>query len=452
MLEPDGGVVRELPFDQHMPVEAGETRNGKNTDAAEGGWIGIQYMAFGQIGFQLIFRCAAKSSDCDGAGFDPSLQRSARDFGFSAGFHQAVHDQLVFHAEILAKAAARGIAAVEPHEQVGPCGATEVFDGEILGHRIVDIKQGDRLCRGELKEIFGNGAINVCLACDRDSAGSQSAVDVAGNETERLFEGGPAFIGEHAVKAGTEVVFEERHEGQFILGQRCQFLGHSVPGAEFTRHIGGNGLDLFFPVCRGTEQLEEIQFGIFHHFDAEIVERLNRGVASVEILWSRSEGKHLEVSDADHHACNRNEVGYQACNRFGGSDGLFGNVGAQPAQTAVERGIQKAAKSIPASFDQGFAAFFGGGAEHKGKAEFLRADRNRAFGAEVPEIEYGGVDTLFFHFVGGRQGVRFRFNDPFAGDDGHFDFSAFRQHFLKPPAGQLERETVAANSDKADFD
>ena len=100
----------------------------------------------------------------------------------------------------------------------------------------------------------------------------QARIDVAGDEAEIGFVGRPALVGENAVVRGAEVCLHEFRQGDFVLGQFFQEVGIGVAGAEFLGHVRGHGLDLRRALGL-EEDVVEVELGVFHDLDAEVVER-----------------------------------------------------------------------------------------------------------------------------------------------------------------------------------
>ena len=62
----------------------------------------------------------------------------------------------------------------------------------ILGNGVVDVEQGNDIVRYAGTDELGQAAVDINFAAYGDTAAGQTAVDIAGNETELCLECGPA--------------------------------------------------------------------------------------------------------------------------------------------------------------------------------------------------------------------------------------------------------------------
>ena len=136
-------MVREILFYEHIAVEASHLFDGKYTDAAERPGSNRKYFTLCHISPELRIRCRLKPEECDVTGNDIALKSSVGHFNRK----RPCHDHLVLHL-LEGKLGRAGISAVEAHESIRMLIIEFSFDGfliHILGHRVVDVKQSNRI-------------------------------------------------------------------------------------------------------------------------------------------------------------------------------------------------------------------------------------------------------------------------------------------------------------------
>ena len=408
VAEGDGAVMREVLLDEDVAVEAAHLRNGEDADAAEGVRGCWQDFALGDVGAQLAIGRALEAEEGDVAVGDVALEGAARDVRRVAVLEQAVLDQLVLHAAF-AELAERGVAAVEAHEGILErvvFRALDVCLEEVFRHGVVDVEQRDGILRDAEADVLGEGAVDVDFAGDGDAARDEAAVDVARLEAEFRREGWPALVGKGDVLARTFVLFHPVHERELILGHARQQVRVRVAaiGAELCRHVGDDVLDAWV-VLMGAVSDEQVELGVLLDLDAEVVERLDRGVAGEEVLRTRAERDDLEVLEAEQRACNGLELGNHVGELFCRADRILGDEGLEVAQAEVVRAVEHAAVGIAAAVDEVLASLFRSGHVHDRAVELAGNQGLRRLRAEVAEEDDEGIAAGVLGFLDGGQHV-----------------------------------------------
>ena len=188
------------------------------------------------------------------------------------------------------------------------------------------------------------------------------------------------------------MLFHPVHERQFILCHARQEIRIRVAAlrAELCRHVGDDVLDARV-VLVGAVGDEQVELGVLLNLDAEVVERLDRGVAGEEVLRARAECDDLEVLEAEQRACDRLELGDHIGELFRRADRILGDEGFEVAQAEVVGAVEHAAVSIAAAVDEVLARLFSCGHIHDRAVELARDQRLRRLRTEVAEEDDEGI-------------------------------------------------------------
>ena len=284
--------------------------------------------------------------------------------------------------------------------------ALDVCFEEIFRHGVVDVEQRDGILRDAEPDVLGEGTVDVDFAGDGDAARDEAAVDVARLEAELRRESWPALVGKRDVLARALVLFHPVHERQLILCHARQEIRIWVAafGAELCRHVGDDVLDARVILVR-TVGDEQIEFRVLLNLDAEVVERLDRGVAGEEVLRARAECDDLEVLEAEQRACNGLELGNHVGELFCRADRILGDEGLEVAQAEVVRAVEHAAVGIAAAVDEVLASLFRSGHVHDRAVELAGNQGLRRLRAEVAEEDDEGIATGVLGFLDSGQHV-----------------------------------------------
>ena len=130
---------------------------------------------------------------------------------------------------------------------------------------------------------------------------------------------------------------------------------------------------------------EQVELGVLLNLHAEIIERLNGGIAGEEVLRTGTEGDDLQAGHADQSAGHRHEVENHPGHVLRVADRILGHHGLDLAQAEVVRAVEHAAVRVAAAVDQVVHALLGGGGVHDRAVKVLRDKRLGSLGAEVAE-------------------------------------------------------------------
>ncbi len=285
---------------------------------------------------------------------------------------------------------------MKAHEEVGRLVRADPLAGGLIHvnrDAVVDVEKGGWKLGRAGRHVLAQGAVDIDFAGHRDAPGRQPRIDVAGDEPEVFFEGGPAFVGEHPVFGSAQLVLHKLEQGDFVLGQLLDQVGVSQARAELRFHFPGGRLDSRIPLgCQ--ENIIEVELAVLHDLDAEVIKRLDRGVAGQKILRPRAEGKNLELPQAQDDPGHRQKPGDHIGHLGRPPDGIFGNKRIQTPQADVVAGVEQAAQRVPSALKKIFLGLFGSRGEHDRPVEFLGQHGRRPLGSEVPEVDGQGVDLL----------------------------------------------------------
>lgn len=92
-------------------------------------------------------------------------------------------------------------------------------------------------CRDAGSDILREGTVDVHLTADGDTAAGQTAVHIAGNETEHGLEGRPALGGQGDELAAALVALNPVEQCQLILCELRQYLRNLVAMSQLGSHI-----------------------------------------------------------------------------------------------------------------------------------------------------------------------------------------------------------------------
>ena len=112
---------------------------------------------------------------------------------------------------------------MESHKGIPVCivvFALDIAVVHVIRHRIVDIQKCYRILAHAGSDKLAQRAVNIYFAGYRDTHTSQTAVDIAGNETKLCLECRPAFACNGNVFAVASVLFDPIKQRKLIL---CQF-------------------------------------------------------------------------------------------------------------------------------------------------------------------------------------------------------------------------------------
>ena len=387
MVERHSAVVRIALLHQHMTVEATHFVDGEHADAAERAGRDGQHFALRDVGAHHAVRIALQAVERDGAGRDVAFQRAAGEVRIAAGgLQQAVLNQLVLDSAVVAHLAGRRVAAVEAHEGVRQLVielALDVLVVDVLRDGVVDVQQGDSIAGHARADVFAQCAVDVHFAGNRDAAGGQTGVDVAGFKAELGRERRPALVRKDNVLARALVSLCPVQQRQLELRHALAQLRIILALAHFLRHVfadsGDAGVASMFLV--GDEQ---IQLGVLFDFHAQLIQTLNRGIAGEEVLRTRAEGDDLEVLHADDGAGNRDKFRDLVRQLIRRADGIFRDVALQVAHTQIVGAVQHTAVSVAAAVNH-VAVAFRRCHKHARAVEILCNQRFGGFRAEVAE-------------------------------------------------------------------
>ena len=237
-----------------------------------------------------------------------------------------------------------------------------------------------------------------------------------------------------------------------MLRQTRQQIGPGALPLEFSRHIGGDGLDGRRLARHRLEFCQQVEFGVFHHRSAEIVERLDRPVAGKEIMRTRTKAEDLEVAHAHHHASDGRKVVDHLRDFVRQSDRLLRNVNGQTAQSDAVRTVEQAAERIAAIGRQHRPVLFGGGAGHRRARKTLEEQRGWPLRPKIAQIGHGRIAPLGDQFVASCHRLLFVLNDCRRRHGMNFELLQFGHDGIEPPLRQRDGKAVARDADDADAD
>ena len=110
----------------------------------------------------------------------------------------------------------------------------------------------------------------------------------------------------------------------------------------------------------GPVDVQHVQFAVLHDLDAQVEERLDGGVAGVEVPGAGAEHEDLQVLQSQQDPGDGDELLHHGRHVIGEAHRVLGQVGADGAQSHVVRGAQQAAVGVAAAVDEILAALLGG--------------------------------------------------------------------------------------------
>ena len=167
-----------------------------------------------------------------------------------------------------------------------------LFLVHICRNVVVDIQQRYRILADYGSDKFAQCPVNIYLAGYRDSLCGQTAVHIAGYESELGLERRPALACNRHIFAVALVVLDPVLQCDLILRQLCQDLRLLIACAQLFFHFLYNSRNPF--VSRMLIKcFKQIQLGIFLNLHAQVVKLLDRSVACQEIQRTGAEADDL---------------------------------------------------------------------------------------------------------------------------------------------------------------
>ena len=345
---------------------------------------------------------------------------------------------------------------MEAHEGVVVGVAELTVNGilvHVVGHGIVDIQQRDRVLADAGADELAQTPVDIHFTGYRNTHAGETAVDIAGHETELGLESGPAFSGDGHILAIALVGLDPVKQRQLVLGQLGQDFGLLVARAQLLLHLlhlGGNPLVSLMLL----EGLEEIQLGILLDFHAQVVELLDGRVAGQEVQGPGAEGDDLQAAQSHDGPCDGDELVNPVGALRRGAHGILGYVCLHVAQLQVIAGVEHAAVGIAPAAHQVVLALLGSRDVHGGAVEMLGQKGLGDFRAEVAQVHAQGVAAVLLDVLQGLHHVNLALHDAHGalvdGVCAVLGGVGLYQGF-PPVHGQALGEAVAAHGHDADF-
>ena len=96
---------------------------------------------------------------------------------------------------------------------------------------------------------------------------------------------------------------------------------------------------------------QKVKLRVLFDLNAQLIESFDRGITSEEVLWTRSKGNDLQVTNTDNGTCNWYEVSDHLCDVISCSNRIFRNISFQMTHFQVVGAVQHTAVSIATSVD-----------------------------------------------------------------------------------------------------
>ena len=207
--------------------------------------------------------------------------------------------------------------------------------------------------------------------------------------------GWPALVGKHSIVASAAVVLIPVDEGQLQLCHLRQNLWIGVARCtELLGHVGGDSLDLLGTTSHLLELTLQVELRVLLNLYAEVIEWLDRCVASQEVEWTRTETEHLQVAHADDDAGNVTEVGQFLDGLLWCNVWILRNIDTQTAHTDVVAEVEHAAQRVTTVGGEVGLALFLGSQHHSWALELLDEHGGWTLWTEVAEEHADGVDAI----------------------------------------------------------
>ena len=128
----------------------------------------------------------------------------------------------------------------------------------VAGNGVVDVEQRNSILRDTCSDVLRQCTIDVNLTSYGDSTAGQTAVDIAGNETELSLEGRPALVSHSNELTRTLVSLNPVEQCQLILSELRQHLRNLVAVTELLGHVSSNLVDAWV-VSVLLESFEQVE-------------------------------------------------------------------------------------------------------------------------------------------------------------------------------------------------
>ncbi len=351
VAEHDSAVMREVISYELIAIESAHFLDRENTDTAEGLGCHRKDLALCCICAEVSICRGLQAIEGDVARIDVAFDGSVAPFCRM----RVRHDLLIVEVCSLNSGGA-GIAAVEAHEAVGQLVvitelALDIRPVHILRDRVVDVEKGDRLLADAPSDVLGKSTVDINLAGYRDAASGQTAVDIAGNETEHILECRPALRGQSHILTIALVLVCPVSKSQLILRELLQHFGSLLLGvAHLIHHVLADSSDSLIAFML-LISLEKIELRLLFNFHVEVVKLLDRSIACKEVCRSRAEGDDLQIGEAQGNSCDRKEVVDIVRGILCITDRVLRNPCVDIAESEVVACVQHAAVCIAASLN-----------------------------------------------------------------------------------------------------
>ena len=197
----------------------------------------------------------------------------------------------------IAQQAGACVAAVEAHEcfiQAIIAFAFDIFIVDLCRYGVIDIQQCYRCVGYAQTNVFAQCAVNIYFTRNGNASACKTRVYITRNESEFCLECRPTFVGKCSVFGAAQIVFHPVFQCQFILSQSRQNACIRIFIAQFCCHFFNFGRDTRV-IFMFVVSYQQIQFGVFFHCYAQIIQRFNRCVTSQEVIGTRAKCKDLQT-------------------------------------------------------------------------------------------------------------------------------------------------------------
>ncbi len=193
---------------------------------------------------------------------------------------------------------------------------------------------------------------------------------------------------------------------------------------------------------------KKIQLGIFFDLNAQLIKPAYRRVAGKEILRARSKRDYFQLAQPDNGARHGDKIRHHARNVLSRTDGIFGYITFETAQTKIIRTVKHAAEGVSPAADK-VAVALGSGNKHARSVKILCKKRLRSFRTEVAKKHDKRIASRRLHIFDGAEHIRLILH----GDGALIHIAPVsRNYCTAAPLRELHREAVAADGNNAKLD
>ena len=129
----------------------------------------------------------------------------------------------------------------------------------VARYGVVDVEQGNSILCDAGTDELRQGTIDIHLTSNGDTTTSQTAVNIARNESEHGLESGPALVSHSHIFTRTLVSLNPVSQCQLILSEFWQYRRNLVASTQLLSHVLHYIIDARI-TCMLLESLQQVEF------------------------------------------------------------------------------------------------------------------------------------------------------------------------------------------------